>query len=179
MTNITFRVINYEINGLLFYLPPGLSGDFLAIGVIDQTLQLRYNLGTGLAIIANPWFVQAGGIPPTRALVVSAVRQGSEATLIVDGHVVSGSSPGTAVGLNLPPDTKLYVGGIPLNSGDLSEYEMILNGDFKMGAYGCLADIVVNGVAIDLISDAVEGSNVGDCDHIYFYDKYYYTPTAY
>jgi hypothetical protein len=58
----------------------------------------------------------------------------------------------------------MYVGGISVMTADLSEYENILDGDFKHGLYGCMADLMVNNQAFDLEMDATGGANVGSCD---------------
>ena len=43
-----------------------------------------------------------------------------------------------------------------------SEYENILGGDFHMGLKGCIANLVVNGISIDLKEKTVEGANVNN-----------------
>jgi hypothetical protein len=62
----------------------------------------------------------------------------------------------------IPP--YVYVGGIAVNSTDLYQYRNILDGDFHMGLEGCIADLEVNDVAIDLEKDANDGANVDSCD---------------
>ena len=64
----------------------------------------------------------------------------------------------------MPSASRMFVGGISVSSSDLSEYENILGGDFHMGLKGCIANLVVNGIFIDLKEDALEGTNVDSCD---------------
>ena len=94
-------------------------------------------------------------------------REEKEAVLTVDTISVSGSSEGSATNLNVPSGVHMFVGGIVVNSADLSEYENILDGDFHMGLKGCIADLVVNDVTFDLENNAIEGANVGRCDEYF------------
>jgi hypothetical protein len=87
--------------------------------------------------------------------------------VVVDGVSVSGSSPGSAYKFNSPPGAQMYVGGIAVNSIGLSEYDDLLDGDFHMGLDGCIADLMVNDVTIDLEMHAIEGTNVGSCDDFF------------
>jgi hypothetical protein len=164
-TKISFNMSAESTNGLVFYLPPGsVLGDFLAIGIIDGNVELRYDLGTGVAIIRNSVDVGGGhGISSWPWHYVTVERTDRNATLTVDGVASRGSSPGSSVGLNLASGTRMFVGGIDVDSADLSEYNMILDGDFNMGLNGCIADLLVNGELIDL-DNAEEGENVISCD---------------
>ena len=81
--------------------------------------------------------------------------------MTIDGISVDGSSPSSSVGLNVGTD--MFVGGIAVHSADLAEYQTILDGDFNMGLKGCIADLEVNGVVIDL-DNARNGANVISCD---------------
>ena len=87
--------------------------------------------------------------------------------MVVDSVSVTGSSPGSANKFNPPSGARMYVGGIAVNSADLSEYDNLLGGDFHMGLNGCIADLMVNDVTIDLELHAEEGANVGSCDDFF------------
>ena len=90
-------------------------------------------------------------------------REQQSATLIVDSQTATGSSPGSAIGLTATSG-QMYVGGIAVSTADLSEYRDILDGDFKMGLVGCIANLEVNDASIDLERMAQSGANVESCD---------------
>ena len=91
-------------------------------------------------------------------------REQKQATLTVDGTSVTDSSPGVTNSLSTQSGTRMFVGGIAVNTADLSEYEDILDGDYKNGLYGCIADLMVNNQVFDLEMDAKDGANVLSCD---------------
>jgi hypothetical protein len=156
-TKITFRILPQATNGLVIYLQSRTVRDFLAVGIIGGNLELRYDLGTGSVSIRNP--VNVTGTWHT----VSVLREHARGYLVVDNETVTDSSPGSSTLLNMIPPY-VYVGGIAVNSTDLYQYRNILDGDFHMGLEGCIADLEVNDVAIDLEKDANDGANVDSCD---------------
>ena len=89
-------------------------------------------------------------------------RSSRSATLTVGGISTSGSSPSTATGLNVGGGTYFQLGGIRV-SADMTEYANLLGGTYPQGLEGCIADLAVNGVNIDLLNDARDGTNVDRC----------------
>jgi hypothetical protein len=159
-TIISFNISSQSTHGLVFYVK-GQNVDFLAIGILGGYLELRYDLGTGKVFIRNHVNITSDN---HRWHSVTVEREGKLAIFTVDGTAVSDSSPGSAEFLSTQPGIDMYVGGISVMTADLSEYENILDGDFKHGLYGCMADLMVNNQAFDLEMDATGGANVGSCD---------------
>jgi hypothetical protein len=164
-TVIQFKLSSQFPNGLIFYVPPE-PVDFIAIGIIDGQVELRYDLGSGPVSIRNSVNINITDHLEEWHYVLIR-RENREASVVVDGVSVSGSSPGSAYKFNSPPGAQMYVGGIAVNSIGLSEYDDLLDGDFHMGLDGCIADLMVNDVTIDLEMHAIEGTNVGSCDDFF------------
>lgn len=94
-------------NGVLLYNGQNSNGhgDFLAINLVNGHVQLRYDLGSGVANLTSPKQVTMG-----QWHSVKVTRNGPYGTLQVNtGQVVSGISPGSLTELNL--ELPLYLGG--------------------------------------------------------------------
>ena len=86
-------------------------------------------------------------------------RNSQLVTITVDDEVVSGITPGSNIGLDV--GSIWYAGGI---TSDVSEYEYILDGVYSTGLIGCLRQLEVNGVILDVEKDARNGRNVDSCE---------------
>ena len=124
------------------------SGDFMSIIKKDGYLEFRFDTGSGPAIIrsrsplrVNEW---------TRVMVSPKNRDGQ--LTVNDGEPVTGTSLGSTVGLNLK--LLMYLGG-PDPTAVLSS-----NVGTSVGFIGCVAELQVNDIQIDLTKDAIESSNV-------------------
>ena len=103
---ITFK--SSSDTGLLFYIGDATeSVDFISLTLVSSYIQLRYNLGSGTAVITsnislalNQWHI------------VEARRNGKTGSISIDaGASSSGSSPGTSSFLN-PGGKGIYIGGV-------------------------------------------------------------------
>ena len=81
----------------------------------------------------------------------------------VDDNTVSGTTPGSFTSLNV--GEHIYMGGIPVTTSDLREYKSIIDGVYSGGLYGCINELRVNGVLLDVTQDALRGMNVASCDN--------------
>ena len=71
-------------------------------------------------------------------------------------------SPGSLVGLDV--DSTFFLGGIP-SEIDLSENNKILGGLYTRGFVGCISQLKVYDVAVDVVADALMGLDVENCDY--------------
>ena len=95
-------------------------------------------------------------------MIFHPCRNSLLATFTVDNKTVVAASPGTLNQLNV--DDTFFLGGIPTEGGDLSEYDDVLDGIYMKGFFGCISQLEVNGVSFDVEADALMGSDVASCD---------------
>ncbi|XP_054720927.1 basement membrane-specific heparan sulfate proteoglycan core protein-like [Uloborus diversus] len=127
-------------------------GDFTSIAIRNKSVEFRFDMGSGPAIIRSP-----EPILQDEWLSIVAERDMREGSLIVnDGVAAKGMSPGVARGLNL--HTPFYIGSVDKHRISVSPYAEI-----QHGFDGCIAHVEVNNVEIDLVNSVVDSSNVEDC----------------
>ncbi len=122
-----------SVNGLLFYVGNFTSNrDFLSLSLVDQRVELRYDLGSGPAIlISQPvsldiWYD------------VVAYRLYREGRLTVNGSSVEGISPGTTTILNVG-EQDYFVGGV-------EQYSIVSpHAGTEVGLTGCIDNLEVRG----------------------------------
>jgi len=142
-------------DALLFYsaFSEDGNGDYIAITIKDRHVEFRYDSGSGPAIIrsTNPLRLNAW-------TNIRAERNLQDGSLSINEEVaVKGVSPGSTVGLNLR--TPLYIGGVSRSTRVAPSVEV----DFHQGFQGCISQILIKNVALDLINDAISSNNVADC----------------
>ncbi|XP_060600902.1 basement membrane-specific heparan sulfate proteoglycan core protein-like [Ruditapes philippinarum] len=149
---LEFKPQSYS-NGIILYEgnDEDGTGDFIAVVQNDRYLEFRFDTGSGLAVLhsRNPIRINEW----TR---VTATRKNRDGTLVVNNEQpVTGTSPGSTVGLNLK---------LPLYLGGPDPYDVISsNTGVTQGFVGCVAELTVNDVKIDLLNDAIESANIVDC----------------
>ncbi|XP_059491072.1 basement membrane-specific heparan sulfate proteoglycan core protein isoform X8 [Neocloeon triangulifer] len=129
------------------------TGDFLAVVIKDEKAEFRFNMGSGLATIRSEKTLSPGKWHRV------SVSRGPLAvgSISVDGEEPTvGKAPGSKRGLNL--GTLLYLGG-----WDKSEVTLNSQVGVKRGFEGCISQINVTGVSLDIINSAVGASNVAQC----------------
>ncbi len=80
--------------------------------------------------------------------MVDLVRNRGKGSFEVDTDSVSFETPGDATSLELT--TPLYVGGLDLNIEAIFVPPVIWSAGFRSGFVGCLRDLVVNGLSMDV-----------------------------
>ncbi|KAJ3585960.1 hypothetical protein NHX12_012366, partial [Muraenolepis orangiensis] len=125
--------------------------DFVAVSMVDGHVELRYELGTGQAILRSPEPVSLG-----QWHRVVAERNMREGHLSVDqGSVERKTSPGKAQGLNI--HTPMYLGGVP--DLDLLPKPANISHMFK----GCVGEVSINNKTVDLSYSFTESRGVRRC----------------
>ena len=126
-------------------------GDYLALVLLDGTLQFRYNLGSGTTVISSP-----GTIELNVCHTVVICRSGSAGSLAVDDmNPVFGTSPGPNTQLNV--FSNLYLGGLPSN---INVASVVGTPD---GFVGCIPTLSIDGIQRDPFLDADFGYGIGEC----------------
>ncbi|XP_060586623.1 basement membrane-specific heparan sulfate proteoglycan core protein-like isoform X4 [Ruditapes philippinarum] len=165
------------------------TGDFMAIVQKDGYLEFRFDTGSGPAVLRsrsplriNEWTrvtatrknrdgtlvvnneqpvtVKLWGMLNDQPPVIAAPAAAEPARYYnYYNHKLKryrrGTSPGSTVGLNLK--LPLYLGG-PNPTAVVSS-----NTGVTQGFVGCVAELTVNDVKIDLLNDAIESANIVDC----------------
>ncbi|XP_076441439.1 LOW QUALITY PROTEIN: pikachurin-like [Babylonia areolata] len=126
--------------------------DYVALGFVDGSLQLRFNLGSGEALI---------GYNDTRLFdgkwhFIRVQRDNQDAYMEVDWRqIVEGSAPGTYTMLNT--NRVVYLGGMP-------DVAKATGRRFTSSYEGCLKDMLLaTDFKVKLIRHANSGRNVVQC----------------
>ncbi|XP_078464054.1 agrin-like isoform X1 [Lampetra planeri] len=142
--------------GLLLYSGQAQVGDFFSIALVNGVVQLRYNLGSGMAVITSRLRLQLG-----RWFRVEVQRTRRTGSLSVEKEIpVEGESPPGSEGLNL--DSDLFIGGAPANVMQTVKQQALV----QRGLTGCLTQLLVNDVAYNLQIQGGEvryGQGIGEC----------------
>nr|XP_023690745.1 basement membrane-specific heparan sulfate proteoglycan core protein isoform X5 [Paramormyrops kingsleyae] len=142
-----------EANGLMFF-----SGgkkmkveDFVSLAMVDNHIEFRYELGTGMAVLRSRDPVKLG-----QWHQIEAERIDRDGSLKVDqAREVRRSSPGKAQGLNIY--TPMYLGGVP--SMDILPKPANISMLFK----GCIGEVSINGKKVDLSYSFTESQSISQC----------------
>jgi hypothetical protein len=134
-TGITITVTLAGLNGLLFYIGPSnpSADDYLYIALLDGRPVLRFNLGSGEAMLDHPQQLSNGS-----EYTITALRNQKSCSLRVEtfGEVI-GSSPGSSISLDQPTASSVvYVGGSPSPT-------LLTENTINTGFSGCVQDILL------------------------------------
>ncbi|XP_057605475.1 agrin isoform X2 [Hippopotamus amphibius kiboko] len=154
---LEFRAL--EPQGLLLYNGNARGKDFLALVLLGGRVQLRFDTGSGPAVLTSSVPVQPG-----RWHRLELSRHWRRGTLSVDRETpVLGQSPSGTDGLNL--DTELFVGGFPEDQASVVREQT----SASTGLRGCVRLLEVNNQRLELSGwqgSASRSSGVGECgDH--------------
>ncbi|XP_058994152.1 agrin isoform X10 [Mustela lutreola] len=154
---LEFRAL--EPQGLLLYNGNAQGKDFLALTLLGGRVQLRFDTGSGPAVLTSSVPVEPG-----RWHRLELSRHWRRGTLSVDGETpVVGHSPSGTDGLNL--DTDLFVGGVPADQASV----VLERTSIRVGLRGCIRLLDVNNQRLELSSwqgAVTRSSGVGACgDH--------------
>ncbi|GAB6018614.1 hypothetical protein CHUAL_000299 [Chamberlinius hualienensis] len=141
-------------DGLILYAAQSESGtgDFVSLSIKNKRVEFKLDTGSGATIIRSNY-----DLKEDEWVTVKAERHFREGTLTVNNEeVVRARSPGTTRGLNLR--TLLYIGGVDKHKINVSP-----SVDSSVGFDGCISELEVGGLKIDMINAIVDASNVDDC----------------
>ncbi|XP_071806055.1 agrin-like isoform X2 [Asterias amurensis] len=145
MTNIIkLRFRTTQESGLLLYNSINqANGDFIAVAVIDGSVEFGYNLGSGVKRIRAP-----GAVSDDRWHTVTISRAQREGSIQVDDEAPSlaASKPGASF---LNTDGIMWIGGH-------ANLQSNVPFDFRRAFVGCIADVELEENSLHLYDDARE-----------------------
>uniref|UniRef100_A0A8C2YQ92 Agrin n=1 Tax=Chinchilla lanigera TaxID=34839 RepID=A0A8C2YQ92_CHILA len=151
---LEFRTL--ELQGLLLYNGNNHGKDFLALTLQGGRVQLRFDTGSGPAVLTSSMPVELG-----RWHRLELSRHWRQGTLSVDGESpVVGESPSGTDGLNL--DTDLFVGGVPEDQAAV----VLERTSVGVGLRGCIRLLDINNQRMELGSwqgAVAQSSGVSEC----------------
>ncbi|KAK2716784.1 hypothetical protein QYM36_007057, partial [Artemia franciscana] len=154
ITNIKFKTNDLK-DSVILYCGQNSDGqgDFVSIAIKDGHVEFRFDTGSGPAILRSERPIRA-----SEWITIKADRSLRDGSLIVnDMPVTKGKSPGTMGGLNLK--TSLYIGG-----WDRQKIKISPGVGVSQPLSGCISNITVSSLNLDLIKSAVDSANVENCD---------------
>ena len=142
-------------DGLILYAAEKSNGvgDFISLLLKDQRLEFQFNTGSGVTTVQSDVLTSLFN---STWLTVRLVRDGGEARMLIFDKEYFGYSPGTTKGINLR--SALYLGGI---DSQLTKLPVSLND--SIGFVGCVNRLEINNQTIDLLSQAIDSSNIKEC----------------
>jgi hypothetical protein len=147
--SLTFNPASPE--GLLVYYGDHTQNrDFFSVAIIRRRIQYRYELGSGpTALISNRVDLN------TWHHVVVTLDGPSGTMTVDDGAEITNNFEGRLTVLNAAGG--IFVGGV-------SDYTTVSpHAGTEVGFTGCISDIEINGVAVDLLGAATGGSGIAEC----------------
>ncbi|XP_072390118.1 basement membrane-specific heparan sulfate proteoglycan core protein isoform X27 [Diabrotica undecimpunctata] len=141
-------------DGILLYCGESEEGygNFISLAIRDRHLEFRFDAGNGVTVMRDE-----KELIPGNWHVLTATRSLSEGKLMVDGQAPAiGRLPNNYKTINL--QTPLYVGGYDKHHVRINEGVQVYS-----GFNGCIGDINLAGIDINLIQNITDSANVRDC----------------
>uniref|UniRef100_A0A8D0AWN3 Agrin n=1 Tax=Sander lucioperca TaxID=283035 RepID=A0A8D0AWN3_SANLU len=139
--------------GLVLWSGKGVErSDYIALAIVDGHVQMTYDLGSKPVVLRSSVRVNTNRwirIKASRALRDGSLQVGNEAA-------VTGSSPLAAT--QLDTDGALWLGGLE----ELSVARRLPKA-YSTGFVGCIKDVVVDGVELHLVEDALNSPRILHC----------------
>ncbi|XP_075882651.1 agrin [Nelusetta ayraudi] len=139
--------------GLVLWSGKGVErSDYIALAVVDGRVQMTYDLGSKPVVLRSSVRVDTNRwirIKASRALRDGSLQVGNEAP-------VTGSSPLAAT--QLDTDGALWLGGLE----ELAVARRLPKA-YSTGFVGCVKDVVVDGVELHLVEDALNSPHILQC----------------
>uniref|UniRef100_A0A665WYA5 Agrin n=1 Tax=Echeneis naucrates TaxID=173247 RepID=A0A665WYA5_ECHNA len=139
--------------GLVLWSGKGVErSDYIALAIVDGRIQMTYDLGSKPVVLRSSVRVDTNNwirIKASRALRDGSLQVGNEAA-------VTGSSPLAAT--QLDTDGALWLGGLE----ELAVARRLPKA-YSTGFVGCIKDVVVDGVELHLVEDALNSPKILHC----------------
>ncbi|XP_073327034.1 agrin-like [Pagrus major] len=139
--------------GLVLWSGKGVErSDYIALAIVDGHVQMTYDLGSKPVVLRSSVRVDTNRwirIKASRALRDGSLQVGNEAA-------VTGSSPLAAT--QLDTDGALWLGGLE----ELAVTRRLPKA-YSTGFVGCIKDVVVDGVELHLVEDALNSPTILQC----------------
>jgi dystroglycan 1 len=137
-------------NGLILYNGQyEWGGDFLSLGLVNGRVDFRFDVGSG------PTVITSDPITLDTWHTVRIRKERGSGYLLVGDKEYTGRAAGRFVGLDLAQD--MYLGGVP-------DYQAVMRtANQRSGFIGCISRLLINGIPIDLGTEALRIVGVIDC----------------
>ncbi|XP_056156000.1 agrin [Lampris incognitus] len=139
--------------GLVLWSGKGMErSDYIALAIVDGRVQMTYDLGSNPVVLRSSMRVDTNRwihIKASRALRDGSLQVGNEAA-------VTGSSPLAAT--QLDTDGALWLGGLE----ELAVARRLPKA-YSTSFVGCIKDVVVDGVELHLVEDALNSPKILHC----------------
>uniref|UniRef100_A0A8C3AWG7 Laminin subunit alpha-2 n=1 Tax=Cyclopterus lumpus TaxID=8103 RepID=A0A8C3AWG7_CYCLU len=152
ISSVTFKFRTFSSESLLMYLATEDMKDFMSLELSEGKVKVNFDLGSGVgsAVSANRhndgrW----------KSLTMSRNKKQATVTIVdidsgAEEKIVT-SSQGSAAGLNLRENQKIYFGGLPI----IGNYSMTARSEVTLKRYaGCLREIEISRTPYSLLSSS-------------------------
>uniref|UniRef100_A0A8C4I4G9 Basement membrane-specific heparan sulfate proteoglycan core protein n=1 Tax=Dicentrarchus labrax TaxID=13489 RepID=A0A8C4I4G9_DICLA len=152
VSTVTFKFRTFSSDALLMYLATEDMKDFMSLELSEGKVKVNFDLGSGVgsSISANRhndgrW----------KSLTMSRNKKQATVTVVdIDSGAeekIVAVSQGSATGLNLKENQKIYFGGLPT----IGNYSMIARPEITLKRYaGCLREIEISRTPYNLLSSS-------------------------
>ncbi|KAM6915637.1 laminin subunit alpha-2 isoform 2-T2 [Xenentodon cancila] len=149
---ITFKFRTFSSEALLMYLATEDMKDFMSLELSEGKVKVNFDLGSGASSAVSATRHNDGR---WKALTVSRNKKQATVTVVdIDSSAeekIVATSQGSATGLNLRENQKIYFGGLPR----MGNYSMKTRSEVTLKRYaGCLRDIEVSRTPYNLLSSS-------------------------
>ncbi|XP_056150110.1 laminin subunit alpha-2 [Lampris incognitus] len=171
ISTITFKFRSFSSDALLMYLATDDLKDFMSLELSEGKVKMTFDLGSGVGTATSASRHNDG-----RWKSLTMTRNKKQATVnIVDidssaEEKMVATSLGSATGLNLKENQKIYFGGLPI----IGNYSMKARSEVTLKRYaGCLRDIEISRTPYNLLSSSdytglTKGCNVENLHTVSF-----------
>ncbi|XP_054872127.1 laminin subunit alpha-2 isoform X5 [Amphiprion ocellaris] len=152
VSTITFKFRTFSSDALLMYLATEDMKDFMSLELSEGKVKVSFDLGSGASSAISPNRHNDGR---WKSLTVSRNKKQATVTVVdIDSSAeekIVTTSQGSATGLNLKENQKIYFGGLPT----IGNYSMTARSEVTLKRYaGCLRDIEISRTPYNLLSSS-------------------------
>ncbi|KAF7660100.1 hypothetical protein LDENG_00288180 [Lucifuga dentata] len=152
VSTVTFKFRTFSSDALLMYLATDDLKDFMSLELSGGKVKMTFDLGSGIGTVTSLGRHNDGR---WKSLTMSRnKRQGTVNIVDIESSAeekIQATSQGSATGLNLKENQKIYFGGLPT----IGNYSMKARSEVTLKRYtGCLRDIEISRTPYNLLSSS-------------------------
>lgn len=162
ISSVAFMFRTFSSDALLMYLATDDMKDFMSLELSEGKIKLNFDLGSGVGSAISTRRHNDGR---WKSLTMSRNKKQATVTVVdIDGGAeekIVAVSQGSATGLNLRENQKIYFGGLPT----IGNYSMVARSEVILKRYaGCLREIEVSRTPYSLLSSSDYTGVTKGCD---------------
>ncbi|XP_039981437.1 laminin subunit alpha-2 isoform X2 [Xiphias gladius] len=152
VSTVTFKFRTFSSEALLMYLATEDMKDFMSLELSEGKVKMNFDLGSGVGSAISAHRHNDGS---WKSLTMSRNKKQATLTVVdIDSSAeekILVTSQGSATGLNLKENQKIYFGGLPT----IGNYSMTARSEVTLRRYaGCLREIEVSRTPYSLLSSS-------------------------